>query len=148
MKNEFWKERMRKNRFAYDMGVHDVEYGEGHATVRLLMEEKHLNVNGVVHGGALLTLADTVAGAACVYLKEEITTLDLQHRFLKAVRAGDLVVAKAKILKCGRTTIVLDIRLYVEDVLVGYATSTYFRLGRKPKYLEEWESAHEAGRID
>ena len=43
----------------------------------------HLNPNGVVHGGALMTFADTVMGAAVYYLaKRPCATISMNSEFL------------------------------------------------------------------
>ncbi len=48
-------------------------------------EPQHLNPNGVVHGGALMTFADTVMGAAVYYLaKRPCATISMNSDFLAA----------------------------------------------------------------
>lgn len=45
-----------------DMRVTEVRHG--FAKVEMIIDEQILNIHGFVHGGALFSLADTVAGAA------------------------------------------------------------------------------------
>jgi uncharacterized protein (TIGR00369 family) len=65
---------------------------------------------GVLHGGALMTLADT-AGAVCAFLNlphgARTVTIESKTNFLGAVREGD-VVARARPLHVGKTTIVVE----------------------------------------
>ena len=65
----------------------------------LLVEERHLNPAGVVHGGALCTLLDhvisTVAWEACD--RTPCVTLQLDSQFLAAVKAGQFIEASATV---------------------------------------------------
>lgn len=64
-------------------------------------------VGGVLHGGALMTLADTV-GAVCAFLNlpegAETSTIESKTNFFRAVTEGT-VTAVARPLHVGHTTI-------------------------------------------
>jgi 1,4-dihydroxy-2-naphthoyl-CoA hydrolase len=72
---------------------------------------------GVMHGGALMTLADTI-GAACAFLNlpegAMTTTVESSSRFFRGVRGGE-VRAVARPLHAGRTVIVVQTDLYDAD---------------------------------
>lgn len=72
---------------------------------------------GALHGGALMTLADST-GAACAFLNlppgAGTTTVESSSRFFRAVRAGR-VRAVARPLHAGRTMVVVQTDLYDED---------------------------------
>jgi uncharacterized protein (TIGR00369 family) len=65
---------------------------------------------GVLHGGVLMTLADT-AGAVCAFLNLPVgartVTIESKTNFLGAVRNGT-VTARARALHIGKTTIVVE----------------------------------------
>jgi 1,4-dihydroxy-2-naphthoyl-CoA hydrolase len=67
-------------------------------------------VAGVMHGGALMSLADT-AGAVCAFLNlppgAATTTIESKTNFLRAVREGE-VRAVARPLHVGRRIIVVQ----------------------------------------
>ena len=69
---------------------------------------------GLLHGGALMTLADS-AGAACAFLNlppgANTTTVESSTRFFRGVREGT-VRAVARPLHAGRTTIAVQTDLY------------------------------------
>lgn len=72
---------------------------------------------GILHGGALVSLADSVAGVcAFVNLSEgaRTSTIELKTNFFAAVRGG-VVVAVARPLHRGRTVIVVQTDLYRAD---------------------------------
>jgi 1,4-dihydroxy-2-naphthoyl-CoA hydrolase len=81
---------------------------------RLAWAPQRCTAGGVLHGGALMTLADSV-GAVCAFLNlpegAGTTTVSSSTSFMRAVRDGD-VTAVARPLHTGRTVVVVqtDIR--------------------------------------
>lgn len=79
--------------------------------VRLQMPVTHAltNRNGVLHGGAIMSLADHAAGTA-TYLRlpqgAATTTLESKTNFLRPIRIGDTARATAIPLHKGRTMMV------------------------------------------
>lgn len=71
-------------------------------------------LGGALHGGALMTLADSL-GAICAFLNlppdSATTTLESKTNFLRGVHAGR-VTAAARPLHVGRTSIVVQTDLY------------------------------------
>ena len=65
---------------------------------------------GVLHGGVLMTLADT-AGAVCAFLNlppgMRTVTIESKTNFLGAVREGE-TLARSRPLHVGKTTIVVE----------------------------------------
>jgi uncharacterized protein (TIGR00369 family) len=77
---------------------------------RLAWAPELCTADGVLHGGMLMTLADT-AGAVCAYLNlppgAGTVTIESKTNFLGAVREGD-VVARARPLHVGKRTVVVE----------------------------------------
>jgi uncharacterized protein (TIGR00369 family) len=82
--------------------------------LRLRWADERCTAGGILHGGALMTLADGAA-AWCARLNvsagDNTTTIESKTNFLRAVRSG-FVEAVARPLHVGRTTIVVDTLLY------------------------------------
>lgn len=83
--------------------------------------------NGVLHGGVLMSLADT-AGAACAFynLPEDASgtaTIESKTNFLRPVTRGT-VVAKASAIHIGSSTIVVETEMTAEGRLVAKVTQT------------------------
>jgi uncharacterized protein (TIGR00369 family) len=79
--------------------------GEGFCSVTGRVERRHLNINGVVHGGVYATILDTAMGGAVVSLltpAETTATTSLYVEFLRAAREGDLLTAVGHVLRRGR----------------------------------------------
>ena len=68
-------------------------------------EKHHLNQGGSVHGGCLLTFADTAVFAfAYPYLNGGSgVTVQLDAQFLSPGREGDIIVATGEITRAGKT---------------------------------------------
>ena len=84
---------------------------------------------GLLHGGAVMALADA-AGGACAFLNLPdgavgTSTIESKTNFLGAVREGTTLTATATPLHRGRTTIVIETELRLDgDRLVGKTTQT------------------------
>ena len=89
-------------------------------------DESRCTTAGLLHGGALMALADS-AGATCAFLNlpegATTTTIESKTNFTGAVREGE-VVATATPLHVGRTTVVVETELRLGDRLVAKTTQT------------------------
>ena len=88
----------------------------------------------VMHGGALMALADS-AGAACAFLNlpahaEGTTTIESKTNFLRAVRSGT-AEAVARPLHIGSGTVVVETEITNDHHLVAKVTQTQVVLGRR-----------------
>ena len=91
--------------FAAELGIEVDAASPDEVSARLAWAERLCTAGGVLHGGALMSLADT-AGAFCAFLNLESKT-----NFFAAVRAGS-VRARSRPLHRGRTTIVVETDLF------------------------------------
>jgi 1,4-dihydroxy-2-naphthoyl-CoA hydrolase len=78
---------------------------------RIAWQERLCTAGGILHGGALMSLADA-AGAYCAFLNlpegsTGTATIESKTNFFRAVRDGH-VVATSRPLHRGRTTIVVE----------------------------------------
>ncbi|WP_440137060.1 PaaI family thioesterase [Faecalicoccus pleomorphus] len=111
-----------------DMKVTEVR--EGYAKVEMIIDEQILNVHGFVHGGALFSLADTVAGAASFSSGRDSVTLTGTINYIKPGKGGKLIGIAQEISR-GRTTGVYEVFIFNDrntlfiscnlyDVLFGF----------------------------
>lgn len=97
--------------------------------VTLLLEwsEGLCTNGGVLHGGALMALADSAGGASAFLNLPDgaigTSTIESKTNFLGGVRAG-VVTATAKPLHIGSTTIVVETEVRNDDRLVAKVTQT------------------------
>jgi uncharacterized protein (TIGR00369 family) len=97
--------------FAQMLGIRADEYEAAKVVLSMDWNESLCTANGLLHGGALMALADS-AGAACAVLNlpegaTGTTTLESKTNFVGAVRSGS-VTAMSTVLHKGGTTIVVE----------------------------------------
>jgi uncharacterized protein (TIGR00369 family) len=111
------------------LGLRFLERNESQAVVALPLRAELLQVAGVVHGGILATLADTAA----VYLllgagrpERAMTSIEFKLNFLRPalLEQGELL-ARAKLVKRGRTIALADVDVEQAGQLVAKGLFTY-----------------------
>lgn len=102
---------------------------------RMTVTPDMANRNGVLHGGAMMTLADTAAGTSSfINSPAEIsnTTVEAKTNFIRPVKVGDVLTARCVPVHVGRSTNVLQVTLTRGDgKTVGVTTQTHMYLGWK-----------------
>jgi len=88
-------ELARKDRFVSDLGVKLIDARPGYAQTELLIEDRHLNFNGVAQGGVTFTLGDAAFGYACNQYGVIAGGIEAHICFMKPVRAGETLRATA-----------------------------------------------------
>ena len=96
----------------------------------LVIEEKHLNPNKVVHGAVAYALADTGMGAALYSAFEKGTiksmaTVEIKINYFRPATAGELH-CKTKVIHCGKKLANLESEIWEADKLIARANSTFF----------------------
>ena len=113
------------DRFAVHSGIEIDEVGEGYAVCSMDIKDFHKNARGVVMGGAIFTLADLCYGAAC---DGQACSMTSEINYLHAAK-GNRLIAEARRIKDGRTTVFYEIRVKDENgLLIAFATMTGFRV--------------------
>jgi uncharacterized protein (TIGR00369 family) len=90
----------------------------GVVTVTGRVERRHLNINGVVHGGVYATILDTAMGGAVVSLLgegETTATTSLYVEFLRAAREGETLTARGEVLRRGHHIAFAEGNLFGSD---------------------------------
>ncbi len=114
--------------FAGFLGIEMVSASPHEVRARLPWSERLCTAGGVLHGGALMGLADNVGGF-CAFLNLPdgaggTATIESKTNFFAAVREGH-VHAVSRPLHTGRRTIVVDTELYDDaGKLVARVTQT------------------------
>ena len=109
------------------LGVRGVESTPERVVVELEWSEDLCTTGGILHGGALMAVADT-AGAVCAFSNlpdgaSFTTTIESKTNFLGAVTDGTVRVT-SRPLHVGRSTIVVETELHSGDRLVAKTTQT------------------------
>ena len=121
----------RSGLFAYENGMTVTEVRPGYGEGVLKVGPTVLNPHGTVHGGALYTLADTVAGTAACPPGFTCVTVNSSMEFLRPA-SGSAIRCVATPKKEGRTLSVMQVVLTNEagqEVATG--TFTFYLIERK-----------------
>jgi len=108
--------------FPADMGVEPLELGEEQCQGRIVVDERHLHPGGLVHGGAWVALADSVAAWQTfrhLPPRHDFTTAEMKLNVFAGGRPGDELIATAEHLHAGRSTHVVEVRVHCGDRLVA-----------------------------
>jgi len=101
--------------------------GSGTCTAALDVRPKLLNPNGVVHGGALFSMADTAMGAALhttLAPGEFCATIEIKIHFLQPVRKGK-IRCLTRLVHRGSRIAVLESHISVGRMQVAQALGTF-----------------------
>ena len=109
--------------------MHPVEFESGRITFSCTPDKSMYNTLGMVHGGAMCTLLDTVTGGALhTTLPEGVgyTTVEIKVNYLKAVTvASGTLTAVGTVVKAGSRIGFTEAKITdASGALVATATST------------------------
>lgn len=111
-------------------GVRCVELGEGYAVARWIHDDAELRPGGLISGPTQFVLADSALwflSFTVLGLEAMAVTSDLHLTFLRPAAGGDLL-ARAELLRAGRSRITGQVRLWVdgdEGRPVSHAVGSY-----------------------
>jgi len=110
------------------LGMEITEIREGESRIQMLFREELTHPYGIVHGGAIASLADSAVAMALISLvepKDRITTIEFKINFFVPISKGELK-AHAKIIHKGSKTAVGDVEVVNEErKLVAKVIATY-----------------------
>lgn len=125
------REKFETNHFPKSLGIELDSIEHGRARLSLEVKQQHLQLAGIMHGGAIATLIDTAVAFAIVGASKpgsRFTTIEMKVNYLRPIREGR-VVADAKLIRDGRRIVVSDCDVYdSEGKLSAKGLLTYMRL--------------------
>lgn len=114
------------HQFSYENGVTVTKIEPGRAEGVLAVGPNSINPYGIVHGGALATLIDTVSGCCACSKGGACVTAGCSMEFLRPA-TGPSITCVAIPKKLGRTLSVVQAELRdAKGVLVATGTYTFF----------------------
>lgn len=122
-----------------DIGAEMLDAQDGHALARLPYDERFVGdpETGVIHGGVVTTLIDTVCGLAVMTALDKpqpIVTLDLRIDYLKPAKPKEDLLARADVYKVTRQVVFVRATAYQSDEEhpIANAVGTFMLLGKRP----------------
>lgn len=114
------------------LNMHIVEAVDGRATMTMPFFIDYAQGAGLLHGGALVSLADTAVGMAIKSILPPHThfgTVSLESRFLRPVKQGT-VTAEAKVTRQEERTLYGEAVVYDEDGRPVLEFSSVFKIAK------------------
>ena len=115
------------NPYVNFLGITFTEIEEGRVVARMPLREEQRQYSGVIHGGVLAALADTIAGYAAYTvtpLGSEVLTAELKTSFLRGAWGNELV-AIGTVIKAGRKLHFAECEIYCDDKLICKSSGTF-----------------------
>lgn len=116
-----------RDAFISDLGIEMIDVSLGRSVTRVRIEDRHINFNGVCHGGLTFTLADAAFGFACNSQGAVSGSIDAHIVYSMPARAGDVLTATA--VEISRSSRLSNYRIDVvrdDGKLVAAMTGTAF----------------------
>lgn len=127
-------DRVKQIPIVSSLGFRFVEWGDGTCKLSMTRDKRYDGIYESLHGGLLMTLADSAACFAIMSRSgpdEVLTTTDMNIRFLAPCLTDP--VATARVIKFGKTLCPVTIDIHDQaGVHVAVAQVTYMRLDRMP----------------
>ena len=121
--------------FADFMGMTITHVSPERVTAEMVVTDKLSNRNGILHGGALMALADNLGGTAAVanlQAGQITTTIESKTNFFAGIPVGETAHAECTPLHRGRTTTVWQTRVTRADgKLAALVTQTQLVMTKK-----------------
>ncbi|MFN8344949.1 MAG: PaaI family thioesterase [Spirosomataceae bacterium] len=106
----------------------------GQMSVRFEVREEMTNPMGVLHGGVAAAMMDDVVGMLVFSLGREYgyTSVNLNCDFLSSARTGDVLTAKAQVIRAGKNIIHCECSIVNEsDKIIAKTATNLIQTGIK-----------------
>ncbi len=120
-------DRVKRNPYVNYLEIDFREIGEGRVVACMPLKPEQRQYSGVVHGGILAALGDTVAGFAAYTLTpadRDVLTAELNVSYLRAVWGNELQ-AIGTVIKPGRNLQFAECEIYCDGKLVCKVSGTF-----------------------
>lgn len=126
---------MKENSLIQTLGIEFKKIEKGRVVATMPVDDRTRQPFGLLHGGASVALAETVASIGAYELvnkeKEVVVGLEINANHIKGKRDG-IVTATGSVLHQGRTTMVWDIKITDEqDQLISVSRCTIAVIERR-----------------
>ncbi len=96
------------------------------------LDDRHANIGGVCHGGALATLVDFGMGAAAFRAvgHRPVATIELNVQFIAAAKPGNRVHGRSRVLRIVKSIVFMECDICSQGRLVAKGTGVWKVLDR------------------
>jgi acyl-CoA thioesterase len=107
------------------MGMKLLELSPGQARVSMKLRPEHLNFNGFIFGGIIVSIADQAFACATNSLGRPCVATQFNVHFVAAAAPGDELIAEGRVLRKGRRVDICEMTVTNQGgKLIARATGT------------------------
>ncbi len=120
-------DRVQRNPYVKHLQIEFTTVEEGYVEARMPLFDEQRQYSGVIHGGILAALADTVAGFVTYTMTppdKDVLTAELKVSYLRATWGKELI-AKGMMVKPGRNVHFSECEIYCDGKLVSKSSGTF-----------------------
>ncbi|MBR6308744.1 MAG: PaaI family thioesterase [Lachnospiraceae bacterium] len=121
-------ELLLNDEFSRHLGIEILEFEEKYIRARIPFKKPLLNNYGSVHGGALYSFADILAGTVACMSGKFCTTVEGSMNYLEPAVSREYIYCEAKRVRGGNHLIVVKVKIKNDDgTLVDDGSFTFYR---------------------
>jgi uncharacterized protein (TIGR00369 family) len=119
--------------FGSYVGINDYRTEGDEVVVTMPVHDRHLNQLGLVHGGAIATLADNSMGSACfLAVQKPAVTVEFKLSFMRPCHGGTLI-ARSRVNKMGEHLVFVECEVADDrGSAIAKALGTYMIVTKVP----------------
>ena len=106
-----------KKNMGHALGIEYISFKKNEVTASMPVDENTIQPFGILHGGASVALAETVASIGAWLNMEDSKTavsIEINANHIRAVSKGEKVIGTAKPVRCGRKVHVWEVKIHTE----------------------------------
>ena len=91
------------------------------------LDERHVNIGGVCHGGVLATLVDIGMGAAAFRAAghKPVATIEINVQFVAAAKPGNRVHGRSRVLRAVKSIVFMESEIWSQERLVARGSGVW-----------------------
>jgi len=126
---EALRERVKSEPYAKMLGLELVKVESGYALIRMAFSERHHNIHGRCHGGAIFSLIDEAFQIASNSSGKIEIALNVNFSYMKAPREGEVLTAEARLVDSSRriSHFIIEVRNESGDLMAACQATAYRR---------------------
>lgn len=132
------------NPFVKLLRIEIKDAGAGWAKSQMLVRKDIQNMDGMLHGGAMITLADNLCGVMGRTLGYLVVTQNISASIIRNIPVGKIAFAEGKVLHRGHHVMMMVVKVFNENhELLCDTSTTMFVIKKDERFENLWENMEE-----
>ena len=113
-----WFLSLSGQNMGHALGIEYLSFKKNEIRASMPVDERTIQPFGILHGGASVTLAETIASIGAWLNVDKTKTavgVEINANHIKAIRSGNKVIGTATPIHCGRQVHVWEVKIHTEN---------------------------------